>query len=85
MQALLTQQDTETANTPHRSHKTSTCLYLAGLRNRRCPIRISFAVPRREACLTRRAMLAALREAECCDRFNGDGDDSADVMPHAIR
>lgn len=79
MQTQLTQRNIETTNATHRSHKLSTCLQLAETRTNLRPVRISFPVPRRESCLTRRAMRAALREAEFFDWLNGD-DDFAGVM-----
>jgi len=48
------------------SLKASPCLQLACARTRHRKLRIALPLPlpRREPCLTRRAMLAALREAE---------------------
>jgi hypothetical protein len=50
---------------------------------RRRPARISFPARRRESCLTRRAMLAALREAEF-DNWQASGGDYLDSMHQPI-
>jgi hypothetical protein len=59
-----------------RSRKSSSCLRFAGMRTRR-PVRIALPLPRREACLTRRAMRAALREAEFYDWLHQNNDFTA--------
>ena len=46
-------------------------------------MRIAFPVPRREACLTRRAKIAALREAELNDWLT-DEDDFASAMHQPV-
>lgn len=56
------------------ANKTSPFLQLTEARVRRHPMRISFPARRRESCLTRRALLAALREAELYDWQATGGD-----------
>jgi hypothetical protein len=53
--------------------RLSTHLQLPDSRERRRHLRIAF-VPRREACLTKRAMIAALREAEFDEWMASGGD-----------
>lgn len=84
MQTQLTHRNIETTNVTRRSHKLSTCLQLADIRTNRRPMRISFPVPRREECLTRRAMRAALRDAEFQEWLT-TGDDFLDAMHHPLR
>ncbi len=60
------------AATP-RSQKQSPFLRLAAHRQQR-PIRLALPLRRRESCQTRRAMLAALRDAEFEDWMNSGGD-----------
>ncbi len=47
-----------------RTRKPSPPLHRADVCERHRQIRLGFRVPRRQACLTKRAMVAALREAE---------------------
>lgn len=47
-------------------------------------MRPAFSVRRREACLTRRAKIAALREAELNNWLNDDGENFADAMPQPV-
>lgn len=63
--------------------KTSSTLLLLGTRKCTRPIRISFPSRRRASCLARRAMLAALREAEF-DDWQASGGDYLDSMHQAI-
>lgn len=65
-----------------RSQKPLSFLQLAGAQTKRRAIRISFA-PRREVCLTKRAMLAALREAEF-DEWLASGGDFLDRMHQPV-
>ena len=75
MQTQLPPRNIETADPLHRF----TGMLLAELQATRRPMRIAFPVPRREACLTRRARIAALREAELKDWLT-DEDDFAGAM-----
>lgn len=84
MQTQFTQRNIETTNAARRSHKLSTCLQLAAVRTNRRPMRISFPVPRRESCLTRRALRAALRDAEFHEWLT-TGDDFLDALHHPLR
>jgi hypothetical protein len=59
------------------THATSPFLQLAQARAARRPLHISLPVRRREGCLTRRALLAALREAEF-DEWQASGGDFLD-------
>jgi len=65
------------------ARKTSPFLQLAEARARRRPIRISLPFRRRESCPTRRAMLAALREAEF-DNWQATGGDVLSSMHQPI-
>jgi len=66
-----------------RARQTSTFLQLVDARMRRRPIRIAFPARRRESCLTRRALLAALREAEF-DDWQATGGDYLSSMHQPI-
>lgn len=63
--------------------KTSSILSLIGARKRSRPVVISFPSRRRASCLTRRAMLAALREAEF-DDWQASGGDFLDSTHQTI-
>jgi hypothetical protein len=65
------------------ARKASPILQLAKAWMRRRPIRISLPSRRRESCLTRRAMLAALREAEF-DNWQATGGDVLSSMHQPI-
>ncbi len=69
----LTYRNNGTAGTDARLQKQSPFLQLTEARARRRPVRISYS-PRRETCLTERAMLAALREAEFHEWMSSGGD-----------
>jgi hypothetical protein len=73
MQTRTTNQTIEEISTTFRSRKLSPFLCLAGDRDRQRKIRITFS-PRRESCLTKRTMLAAMREAEFAEWMNTGGD-----------
>lgn len=79
MQTQLTPRNIEAADPLHRF----TGMLLAELQATRRPMRIAFPVPRREACLTRRAKIAALREAELEDWLTDD-DDFAGAMHQPV-
>ncbi len=79
MQTQLTPRIIETTDPLHRF----TGMLLAELQATRRPMRIAFPVPRREACLTRRAKIAALREAELNDWLT-DEDDFASAMHQPV-
>jgi hypothetical protein len=64
------------------ARKTSHFFQPAGTPAHR-PIRISFPSRRRESCLTRRAMLAALREAEF-DNWQATGGDVLSSMHQSV-
>ena len=83
MQTQLANRIAETTDAANRSRKLSTFLQLAQAQARQRPIRISFPLRRREACMTKRSMLAALREAEFYDWLAG-GDDFADAMHQTV-
>ncbi len=63
--------------------KTSSILLVVAAPRHNRPVRISFPSRRRESCLTRRAMLAALREAEF-DDWQATGGDYLDSMHQPI-
>lgn len=65
------------------SRPTSSILLIIEARKRLRPIRISFPSRRRESCQTRRAMLAALREAEF-DNWQSSGGDYLDSMHQPV-
>jgi hypothetical protein len=83
MQTQFTQRNIATTPKTWRSHQPPTCRQLAEIRTNRRPVRVSFPVPRRESCLTRRAMRAALRESEFHDWLNG-GDDFVGTMHQPV-
>lgn len=72
MQAQLTNQNIETTNASIRSRKLSSFLQIAEARCERRTTRIS--LPRRESCLTKQKMLAAMREAEFQEWMDTGGD-----------
>ncbi len=67
------------------SRKQTPFLRIVEARKRRRPIRISLPVLRRESCFTRRAMLAALREAEFADWLASGGDYLDSAMHQPVR
>lgn len=73
MQTNLSNRIMETVATS-RSRKPATFLGLDAGRTRQRRIRIALPLRRREACLTRRAMLAALRDAEFDEWMASGGD-----------
>ena len=64
----------ETADAAPRSQQQSPFLQLTEAQARRRPVRVALPVRRRESCVTRRAMLAALREAEFAEWMASGGD-----------
>lgn len=84
MQTQFTQRNIATTNATRRSHKHSTCLQFAAARTNRRPMRISFPAPRRESCLTRRALRVAYRDAEFHEWLT-TGDDFLDALHHLLR
>ena len=60
------------ANRSFRKH--TSFLQLAEARICHRKVRIAFPLPRRESCVTKRAMLAALREAEYAEWMASGGD-----------
>lgn len=74
MQTLQLNRITETLAATPRSQKPSPFLQLADARARQRSLRIALPLRRRETCLTKRAMLAALRDAEFEDWMNSGGD-----------
>lgn len=79
MQTQLTPRTIETTDPLHRF----TGMLLAELQATRRPLRLAFPPRRREACLTRRAQIAALREAELNDWLTDD-DDFAGAMHQPV-
>lgn len=74
MQTQQLNRITETLDATPRSQKPSPFLQLAHARTRQRPIRIALPLRRRESCQNRRAMLAALRDAEFEDWMASGGD-----------
>jgi hypothetical protein len=74
MQTQTLNRITETVGATSRSQKQNAIFQLAEACSNKHPVRVAFPVRRREACLTRRAMLAALREAELAEWMNSGGD-----------
>ena len=74
MQTQTLNRITETAEAANRSQKQTPFVQIAEARANRRPVRFAFPVRRRETCLTKRAMLAALREAEFAEWMNSGGD-----------
>ena len=83
MQTQLANRIAETTDSTNRSRKLSTLLQLAEAQTRQRPIRVSFPLRRREQCLTKRSMLAALRDAEFHEWLAG-GDDFTDAMHQTV-
>lgn len=79
MQTQLTPRRIEATDPLHRF----TGMLLAELQATRRPMRIAFPVPRCEACLTRRAKIAAIREAELED-WSTDDDDFTTAMHQPV-
>jgi len=73
MQTQLTNRSFETTSATSRLRTQSPFLRVAESQSRCRKARVSFS-PRRETCLTRRALLAALREAEFAEWMNSGGD-----------
>lgn len=67
-------ENTNATSTARWPRKQSTFLQFAEARSRRRVIRVTFQVPRHAACATKRAMLAALRQAEMSDWMASGGD-----------
>lgn len=65
---------TETAEPADRPQEQTPLLQLTQARASRRPVRVALPVRRRETCLTRRALLAALREAEFAEWMASGGD-----------
>ena len=74
MQTQTLNRITETVGTSNRSPKQNAFSQLTETRSNKRPVRVALPVRRREACLTKRAMLAALREAEFAEWMNSGGD-----------
>jgi len=74
MQTQMNNQTIEVRNTTIRFRRPSPILQLAEVRERHRKIRLGCRAPRREVCLTKRAMIAALREAELADWLASGGD-----------
>jgi len=73
MQTQLTDRNLKTAGETSRLQTQSPFLRITESQSRCRKARVSFS-PRRESCLTRRALLAALREAEFAEWMNSGGD-----------
>ena len=74
MQTQTLNRITETTSATSRSQKQNTFLQLTEARSSKRPVRVALPVRRREECMTKRAMLAALREAEFAEWMNSGGD-----------
>ena len=74
MQTQTLNRITETVSAPNRSPKQSAFLQFTEAHSNKRPVRVALPVRRRESCLTKRAMLAALREAEFDEWMNSGGD-----------
>ncbi len=74
MQTQTWNRITETTEAGNRSQKQTTFSQLIETRSNKRPVRIALPVRRREVCLTKRAMLAALREAELAEWMTSGGD-----------
>ena len=83
MQTQTLNRITETTETVNRSKKPTLFLPVAHAAANRRPVRVALPVRRRETCLTKRAMLAALREAEFAEWMNSGGD-FLDSMHHPV-
>jgi hypothetical protein len=73
MQTTILNQSFEDKRAAHRPTRLWTRIHVADSCERRRNIRINFA-PRRESCLTKRTMLAAMREAELAEWMATGGD-----------
>jgi hypothetical protein len=67
-------QDVEMTGVIRSFRKHTPFLQLAGARTHHRRVRIAFSLPRRESCVTKRALLAALREAEYAEWMASGGD-----------
>lgn len=74
MQTQTLNRITETIGAPIRPQKQNAFLQLTEARANHRPIRVALPARRREECMTKRAMLAALREAEFAAWMNSGGD-----------
>lgn len=74
MQTQTLNRITETTDFAGRSPKQDVPIPLAEMRANKRPVRVALPARRRESCLTRRAMLAALREAEFAEWQATGGD-----------
>jgi len=66
------------------ARRTASSLHLVETSDRHRTIRVAPPSPRRESCVTKRAMLAALREAELAV-WQGNGGDYLNRSPRPIR
>jgi len=73
MKTTIINQSFEDARAAHRPARLWTRIHVHDACERRRNIRINFS-PRRETCLTKRTMLAALREAEFAEWMASGGD-----------
>ncbi len=67
-------RETETANVAVPTRRASSFFHLAEVCECRRTIRIRVPLPRRSSCLTKRALIAALREAEQAQWQDSGGD-----------
>ncbi len=74
MQTQTLNRITETVGATSRSQKQHALFQLAETCSNKRPVRVAFPVCRREECRTKRALLAALREAEFAEWLNSGGD-----------
>ena len=74
MQTQTLNRIIETVSGPNRAPKQNTFPQLAETRSNKRPVRVALPPRRRESCLTNRALLAALREAEFTEWMNSGGD-----------
>jgi hypothetical protein len=73
MQTQLTNRNIEAGNMTSRTRIQSPFIRISEVQSRCRKTRVSFS-PRRESCLTKRALLAALREAELAEWMASGGD-----------
>jgi hypothetical protein len=74
MQTQTLNRIRETTDTADRSPEQTPFIQLPRAHANRRPVRVAIAVRHRESCLTKRAMLAALREAELAEWMASGGD-----------
>ncbi|MFO1512832.1 MAG: hypothetical protein U1F83_07980 [Verrucomicrobiota bacterium] len=74
MQTQTLNRITAAADNADRSQQLTPFIKLTDARAHRRPVRVALPVRRRESCLTKRALLAAMRKAEFAEWMNNGGD-----------